>query len=142
MVADTLANYREMLGLAQKGAADTLKEELSQMKLAMGERKELWRPAMEAAAAAVERIRGLLTPWMQAQAAEGADVKIGGQRGRKMSMRPYWRARIDNWEMAVEHFADHPKVRAVVQELADAAARAKEKEPIEGVEFINEGRAA
>jgi hypothetical protein len=142
VVADTLANYREMLGLAQKGAADTLKEELSQMKLAMAERKELWRPSIEAAKAAVERIRGLLTPWMQAQAAEGADVKIGGQRGRKMSMRPYWRARIDDWGMAVEHFADHPKVRAVVQELADAAARAKEKEPIEGIEFVNEGRAA
>ncbi len=142
VAADKLANYREMLGLAQKGAEDTLKEEVSRMKEAIAERKELWRPSIGAAKAAVERIRGLLTPWMQAQAAEGADVKIGGQRGRKMSMRPYWRARIDNWGMAVEHFADHPKVRAVVQELADAAARAKEKEPIEGVEFVNEGRAA
>lgn len=142
VAADSLANYREMLGLAKKGAEIILKEEVAQMRLAIDERKELWRPALEAAESAVERIRALLTPWMQAQAAEGGEVKIGGQRGRKMSMRPYWRARIDNWGMAVEHFADHPKVRAVVQELADAAARAKEKEPIEGVEFINEGRAA
>lgn len=142
VAADKLANYREMLGLAQKGAALALKEELAQMKLAIDERKDLWRPALEATEAAVERIRALLTPWMQAQAAEGGEVRVGGQRGRKMSMRPYWRARIDDWGMAVEHFADHPKVRAVVQELADAAARAKEKEPIEGVEFINEGRAA
>jgi len=142
VVADKLANYREMLGLAQKGAGEALKEEVSQMKLAIAERKELWRPAMEAAEAAVERIRALLTPWMQAQAAEGGQVKIGGQRGRKMSMRPYWSARIDDWDLAIAHFAEHPKLRAVVQELADAAARAKVKEPIEGVEFVNEGRAA
>lgn len=142
VVADKLANYREMLGLAKKGAGAALKEEIAQIKLVIEDRKELWRPAIEATDGAVEAIRGLLTPWMQAQVAEGLEVKIGGQRGRKMSMRPYWRARIDNWGMAVEHFADHPKVRAVVQELADAAARAKEKEPIEGIEFVNEGRAA
>jgi hypothetical protein len=142
VVADKLANYREMLGLAQKGAENTLKEEVAQMKIAIAERKELWRPALEAAGSAVERIRALLTPWMRAQADEGSSVKVGGQRGRKMSMRPYWRARIDDWDLAIAHFAGHPKVRSAVQELADAAARGKTKEPIEGVEFVNEGRAA
>lgn len=142
VAADTLANYREMLGLAQKGAEQALKEELSQMKIAMEERKELWRPAIEATKGAVEAIRALLTPWMQAQAAEGGSVKIGGQKGRKMSMRPYWSARVDDWEGAVAHFAGHPKLRAVVQDLADSAARSKEKKPIAGVEFVSEGRAA
>mgnify|MGYP001083385542 CR=1 FL=1 len=142
VAADSLANYREMLGLAHKGAQAILKEEVAQMKLAIDERKELWRPALEAAESAVERIRALLTPWMQVQAAEGSSVKVGGQRGRKMSMRPHWSARIDDWGMAIAHFAEHPKLRAVVQELADAAARAKVKKPIAGVEFVNEGRAA
>ena len=142
VVADTLANYREMLGLAQKGAEKALADEVWQMKEAIAERKELWQPSIEATKAAVEAIRALLTPWMQAQAAEGLPVKIGGQKGRKMSMRPHWSARVDDWGAAIAHFAGHPKLRAVVQDLADSEARSKEKRPIAGVEFISEGRAA
>lgn len=142
VAADKLANYREMLGLAQKGAEQSLKEELSQMKIAMEERKELWRPAIEATKGAVEAIRALLTPWMQAQVAEGLEVKIGGQKGRKMSQRTYWSARIDDWDLAIAQLRNHPKFRAFVQELADTEARSKEKKPIAGVVFISEGRAA
>lgn len=142
VAADKLANYREMLGLAQKGAEKALEEELAPAKLLIAERKELWLPALEAVESAVEAIRALLTPWMQAQAAEGQPVKIGGQRGRKMSQRTYWSARVDDWGLAIAHFSGHPKLRALVQELADSEARSKTKEPIEGVEFISEGRAA
>jgi hypothetical protein len=142
VVADTLANYREMLGLAKKGAEVALKEEISQIKLIIEDRKELWRPAIEATDGAVEAIRGLLTPWMQAQVAEGLEVKIGGQKGRKMSRRTYWSARIDDWDLAIAQLRNHPRFRAFVQEFADAEARSKEKKPIAGVEFISEGRAA
>jgi hypothetical protein len=142
VIADKLANYREMLALAKKSAESALKEEVAQIKLAVEDRKELWRPALSATDGAVERIRTLLTPWMQAQVAQGLDVKIGGQAGRKMSQRPYWSATITDWGKAVRHFEGHPKLRAVVQELADAAARGKEKTPIDGVEFKSEGRAA
>lgn len=142
VVADTLGNYREMLGLAQKGATEALKEEVSQMKLAIAERKELWRPSIEAAAGAVETIRTLLTPWMRVQASQGAPVKVGGQRGRKMSQRTYWSARIADWDKAIAHFSGHPKLRALVQDLADSEARSKSKALIDGVEFISEERAA
>jgi hypothetical protein len=142
VVADTLANYREMLGLAKKGADEALKEEIAQLKIAIEERKELWRPSIEAVAGAVEAIRALLTPWMQLQAAEGLEVKIGGQKGRKMSQRTYWSAKITDWDKAMESYKNHPKVRALVQDLADAQARSKDKTPIAGMEFISEGRAA
>src|SRR3989304_4622909 len=142
VVADTLANYREMLGLAKKGAEVALKEEVAQIKLVIEDRKELWRPSIEAGDGAVEAIRTLLTPWMQAQAAEGLEVRIGGQKGRKMSPRTYWSAKITDWDKAMESYKNHPKVRALVQDLADAQARSKDKTPIAGVEFISEGRAA
>jgi hypothetical protein len=142
VMADKLANWREALGLAQKTADTQLAEEIAHLKTAIAERKELWRVPIEAAKTAVERIRTLLTPWMQAQVAQGLDVKIGGQAGRKMSQRPYWSAIVTDWGKAVRHFEGHPKLRAVVQELADAAARGKEKTPIDGVEFKSEGRAA
>jgi len=142
VVADTLANYREMLGLAKKGAEVALKEEVAQIKLVIEDRKELWRPSIEAVDGAVEAITTLLTPWMQTQAAEGLEVRIGGQKGRKMSPRTYWSAKITDWDKAMESYKNHPKVRALVQDLADAQARSKDKTPIAGVEFISEGRAA
>lgn len=142
VVADKLANYREALGQAKADAEKSLKEEISQIKLLIEDRKELWRPALAATDGAVEAIRGLLTPWMQAQVAEGLEVKIGGQKGRKMSQRTYWSARIDDWDLAIAQLRNHPKFRAFVQELADTEARSKEKKPIAGVVFISEGRAA
>ena len=66
-----------------------------------------------------------------------ATVK-GNLSERAVSMRSSWSANITDFDKALEHFREHPKVRDVIEQLAGAAARSPDqrKIPLPGVEFV------
>ena len=141
-IAGQLANYREMLSLAHKGAELHLKDEITGMQQQIAHRRELWAPPIDAVEEVMGKIKALLTPWMQAQKDAGRPTKVGGQSGRRMSLRTHWTARIDDWDAALEFFKGNPKVRQLVQQLANEFARSRRGVEIEGVTYVEEGRAA
>lgn len=141
-IAGQLANYREMLSLAHKGAELHLKDEITGMQQQIAHRRELWAPPIDAVEEVMGKIKALLTPWMRAQKDAGRPTKVGGQSGRRMSLRTHWTARIDDWDAALEFFKGNPKVRQLVQQLANEFARSRRGVEIEGVTYIEEGRAA
>jgi len=72
------------------------------------------------------------------------DVKIqaGGQFGRATGFRTKHVAVITDYRKALEHFADHPDVRAAVEKLCNSEARSKTRKDVPGVEFKEEKVAA
>jgi hypothetical protein len=77
-------------------------------------------------------------------ALEKAKPQVKGNYAAKASgLRTYWSAVIVDQAKAVAHYANHPKVVALVQQLADADAREhKDKLAIPGVEAKKEEKAA
>lgn len=80
------------------------------------------------------------------KAAEAALAAKPQQHGdftkRAGSLRTFWSAAIDDWSAALAYYADNPKVRAAVQELADAdARRLKETMRVPGIRAVGEQRA-
>ena len=71
-----------------------------------------------------------------------AKPQFGGQTGRKVGMRTRHVAEITDYRAALEHFADHPDVVAVVERLCNAEARSRTRKPIQGVEYKEESYAA
>lgn len=70
-------------------------------------------------------------------------VKLGGTHAKATTLRSYWSAEITDYAKAVEHYATHSKVVEVIQQLADADARAmKEALNVPGVKLKEERRAA
>lgn len=69
---------------------------------------------------------------------EVAPVANAGAKYRRVSLVQRWRAEIKDYDVALKHFGPDPKVREVVQSLADAAARSKARAPVPGVEFIQD----
>lgn len=67
-------------------------------------------------------------------------VQAGGQRGRKTGLRTVKRAVVTDYEKALAHFAQHDKVTALIEQLAQHAAR--DGHPVPGVEVIEEKVAA
>lgn len=63
-----------------------------------------------------------------------------GVSGRKVSLRTYKVADIEDWEKAVAFFKDNPELREVVQRLADKCAAVGA--PVPGVKVREEQRAA
>jgi hypothetical protein len=63
-----------------------------------------------------------------------------GTTGRAISLRTYKSAMIKDYAAALQHFADNPEVKALIQTLADREARADVAAP--GCEIHTEQRAA
>ena len=63
---------------------------------------------------------------------EPAKVQAGGQRGRKVGLREITKYVMTDYEAALAHVKEHPDVRAAVEKVAAAMARAGAKVP--GVE--------
>lgn len=55
---------------------------------------------------------------------EKKKVQVGGARGAKLGLRTITKCRITDYAQALAHFAEHEKVRAVVEQLAAAAVKA------------------
>lgn len=59
-----------------------------------------------------------------AEAEKARPVVKGGLAARASGLRTYWFAVVNDWDKAVAHYSEDPKVREVVQALANAEARA------------------
>lgn len=147
--ANALANYRDLVNASAKTAKTLLDKELAGKKAEILRQKEIWDIPMTAAAGITGRIRKLITPLLIAKKARGEETRIGGQglpgqRARRTGLKSIWKARITDWDLAVPAFAEHPQVRALIEALANAAARSKElrEMPIDGVDFYEEDLAA
>ena len=51
---------------------------------------------------------------------EPVKMQLGGQRGRVGGLKSYWEAEITDYPAALQHYANHPDVKALVQKLAKA----------------------
>lgn len=71
-----------------------------------------------------------------------ATVK-GDYATRASSLRSYWSADIVDYPKALQHYANHPEVRAVIEKLANADARThKDALAVPGLRAIEDKRAA
>jgi hypothetical protein len=102
--------------------------------------------AREAAAAAAagteappppEDVEVELPPEALAPIPEYTPVRAG--TGKRVSSRKVKSARIDNYAKALEHFAEHEDVKALVQKLADKLAAANM--PVPGCTILTNGKA-
>lgn len=144
VVADRLANLAGLGAQAEKQAQALLKEQTEDAKKAIKATNELWNISIGALGDAVGRVKALLTPFLQQQKDAGLDTKVGGQSGRRISLRAPWRAEIEDWELALTHFKSSPELRDLLQKLANRCATSpKDREtPIPGVRFTQGGKAA
>ena len=69
-----------------------------------------------------------------------APIQAGGQRGRKTSLRTVTKYVVTDYAAALAHVKDHPDVRAAVEKVA--AAQAKAGAVVPGVETVQEKVAA
>jgi hypothetical protein len=117
-----------------------------------------WKPIIEKARAAADRLRAALTPWLKrlekerrADAglaiARGAEVarsdvaaRAGGATGRKAALRTRRVARVTDYRAAMLFFESHAEMRALVERLAQKVAAAGGEMP--GVEITEERTAA
>lgn len=138
--ANSLANYLDMIRLAEKTAGETLKTEIEAQKAEIARRRELWGVTIEGAAEMASRLRDLLTPFLRGKKAAGQDAKIGGQAGKRLGLRSVWKARVLDWPKVMQEYQNDPRVRDFVQKLLDANARSKDRNgiPIEGAEYFEE----
>lgn len=72
-----------------------------------------------------------------------AKVALGGQVGRVTGLRTYWEAEITDYAAALQHYAQHPDVQALILKLAKADIKnAKGAVSIPGVKAIEDRRVA
>jgi hypothetical protein len=64
-----------------------------------------------------------------------------GATGAKITLKTTWHARITDYDKAVLALKENPKVKGLIQQLADAAARSTAKVPVDGVEFYSQEKA-
>lgn len=156
--ADRIEAYVANISAAQKDAEAQHKVEKAPHLEAGRKVDAAWRPAIEAATNAIRMLKSALTPFLNARAAEkkaqaskaiagGAEpvrsdlrATTSGSHGRKVSLRTVRRGVIKNYPEALQFFAEHPEVRALVQKLADKVAAVGGTVP--GVETVTEQVAA
>jgi hypothetical protein len=141
--ADSLANYLDMIRLAEKTAGETLKAEIAEQKAEIARRQEIWALPIDAAQTMAKRLRDLLTPFLRGKKAVGQDAKVGGQAGKRVSLRTVWRARVTDWDKVMVEFHNDPRVRELIQKILDACARSKDRDTIkiDGAEYYEEDTA-
>jgi hypothetical protein len=125
--ANALANYLDMLRLAEKSAAELCSAEIESAKAKIAERKGLWATPIAACAELAGKIKDLITPFLKQAKAEGRPAKLGGQRGNRVGLRPVWKAKVTDWALVYPEFSEHPTVRAEILRILHANARSKER---------------
>ena len=100
----------------------------------------------------VERVVGpfLLRKREEQRAAGQVQITRGGKEkdvatnvgpsGAKIGLRSVWTGEIVDYDQALAAFKDNEKVRRLIQELANAAARSTAKTPVPGIEFIRKDK--
>lgn len=73
---------------------------------------------------------------------EPVKIQAGGQFGRATGFRKKPVAVITDYRKALDYFAEHADVRAVIEKLCNSEARSKTRKDIPGVEFKEEKVAA
>lgn len=138
--AGSLANYLDMIRMAETMAGKVLLSEISEQKAELARKRALWAGPIDAAAEMASRLRELLTPFLRAKKALGQDTKIGGQSGKRVSLRSVWKAKVTNWDLVMAEYHNDAAVRELIQKLLDARARSKDREglAIAGAEFFEE----
>lgn len=155
---DIAANRRAAL-LELLKRADTEREAEKRPHLEAGRAVDAkWKPIIDTARTAADRLRSALTPWLKkladekaavaAQAiAEGRDTqrmdtvaRAGGGRGKQASLRTVRRAVIKDYASALQFFAEHPEIKETVQRLANKVAQVNGQVP--GVEIVVDKEAA
>jgi hypothetical protein len=147
--AHALANYTALINQSQKTAKTLLDAEIAGKKAEIKQQKDIWDIPLKAAVDISGRIKKLMTPFLVAKKNAGEETRIGGQgtgngRARRVGLRSQWKAKIVDWDLAMQSYSGHPQVRELVQTLANAAARSKElrAEAMDGIEFYSEDVAA
>jgi hypothetical protein len=69
-----------------------------------------------------------------------APTNVGGT-GAKITLKTSWHAKVVDYDKAVLALKDNAKMKALVQQLADAAARSTARVPVDGVEFYKQEKA-
>lgn len=139
--ANSLANYLDMIRMAEKMAGETLTTEIEQQKAEIARRREIWSAPIDAAQEMAKRLRGLLTPFLKAKKDAGQETKLGGQASKRVGLRTVWRARVTNWDLVMAEYHNDAAVRALIQKLLDARARSADRDglAIAGAEFYEDG---
>lgn len=83
-----------------------------------------------AAAAAAEALEQAEQDAASAAAPVKTSVRSDSGAGRNVALRTHRFAQVDNANLLVAHFRQHPKVLALVRQLADEAIRAAKGDPI------------
>lgn len=126
--ANTLANYLTLVRDAATKANEALAAETAEMNAKVHARRVIWARSVDAAKDMVETLRDRLKPWFSQR--PGTEAKLGGQHGNRISLRPKWAARVDDWELVYPQFSEHPDVRAAILKALNANARSKEREQL------------
>lgn len=128
----------------------------AEAKAAREEADRLRKLAEEAAAAATQNttveaviaVDEINASAKQSEAAarriENSKAQVRSNFGTRASgLRTYWSAKITDFDKALMHYKRDPRVRELIQSLADADARAmKDEINVPGVESVSEQRAA
>ena len=153
--ADQLADMVNALRALAKEADEERKREKKPHLDACREVDGKWKPVIERPQALAAQAKRVLTAWLRKQReAERARAKAAldagekqaranpaaGHAKRKMVLRRRKVAVIENWQAATLHFLENEELRAVVQRLANAAARSGQ--PVPGVTIKEEEYAA
>lgn len=76
-------------------------------------------------------------------APEPVKIQSGGGVGRAAGLKSEWIGVIEDYQLALAHFAQHPDVKAAVDKLVKAAARVgKSETKLPGVKIVEQRRAA
>lgn len=188
--ADTAANWRaRLLDLGKQADKQRDAEKRPHDEAAKAVQAK-WKPCIETATDAANRLRDALTQWMRAEEAkaraeaeakrklaeeaarkarevaeaakaeaaarnlppppepvdvplpldEPVKIQAGGQRGRKAGLRTVTKYIVTDYAAALAHVKDHPDVRAAVEKVA--AAQAKAGASVPGIETQTEQVAA
>ncbi len=141
--ADKLGNWRQRLADGATKAEELRRAHTDPLNAQVKGINELWRPAVDEVTAIADRVKALLTPYLIELAAADLDTKVGGQEGRRVSLREEKYAEITCWKRAALALHQHPKVRETIQKVANANARSKEfgKEKMPGIIYKTRGKA-
>lgn len=153
--SDRAANWGDRLRKLGQEAETSRKAEKKPHDDAGKEVQARWVPVVDRATVAAGKVRSALTAYLneqdrkaQEQALQtGAPVALptpskvkAGTGARSTALRTIYSGEITDYEKALAHFANHAEIRAVVQKLANAAARSQINVP--GVEIKERKEAA
>lgn len=158
--ADQASDLANLLGKLEKRADELHEKEKEPHLIAGREVDDRWRAPRSNAKTTKDRLKAaVVTPFLVALKKEQDEAEFqrllsgdtkelhpaekpkatAGSRGRPVSLRPQKRAAIEDQDALYQACREHPKVKAALQEIADAAARSGTALP--GTKIVTEDKA-